>query len=479
MKVPSVLTLALLAFIVSQAQAADAETEKLPAAVSTALKQQHMSAKDLSVYVREIGSPSPLLAYGADAPRNPASTMKLLTTLVALERLGPAYTWKTEVYADAPVINGRLDGNLYLKGYGDPYLVIQHFWLFLRALRSNGLEDIHGDLILDQDYFAPTPVDPGEFDGQPLRAYNVQPNALLMNFQAVNIRFLPEPESKRLRIVIDPMPSQLEVDNGVRLTRHGCRGWNRALGMQVLHKPTHDQIIFSGRYDAGCGENEIFRVVTQPTRYIHGIFASLWGELGGRFDGTARAGSVPVGATLLYTGYSSPLSDIIRSVNKYSNNVMARQLLLTLGAEAEGPPGTEEKGIKVVHSWLAEHHLDFPELVLDNGAGLSREGRISARHLGELLLTAYNSLYMPEFFSSLPVLAMDGTLKRRQEDSDLAGRAHLKTGTLDDVRAQAGLVLDRQGRRMLVVTLQNARHAQGYGGEALQDALLHWVYERP
>lgn len=472
---PLALLTLILSLIAGQAQAADAVVENLPAAVTAALKQQHMSSKGLSVYVREIDSPLPLVAYGADTPRNPASTMKLLTTLAALERLGPAYTWKTEAYADAPVINGRLDGNLYLKGYGDPYLVIQHFWRFLRALRNNGLEDIHGDLVLDQDYFSPAPVDPGEFDGRPLRAYNVQPNALLVNFQAVDFRFLPEPEGKRLRIVADPLPSPLDVENHVRLTHDGCRGWSRALHMQVLH----DQVVFTGRYAADCGENEIFRVVTQPTQYIHGVFVSLWSEQGGRLDGGVRTANVPAGATLLHTGYSPPLSDIIRSVNKYSNNVMARQLLLTLGAEAQGPPGTEEKGIKVVRTWLADNHLDFPELVLENGAGLSREERISARHLGELLLTAYNSPYMPEFFSSLPVLAMDGTLKRRQEDSDLAGRAHIKTGSLDDVRAQAGLVLDRQGRRMLVVSLQNARHAEGYGGEAVQDALLHWVYERP
>ena len=175
--------------------------------------------------------------------------MKILTTLVALEKLGPAYAWKTEAYASAAVRKGRLDGDLYLKGYGDPYLVIEHFWRFLRALRNSGLEVIQGDLVLDQDYFSPAPVNPAEFDGRPLLAYNVQPNALLVNFQAVNIRFLPEPEADRLRIVADPLPSQLDVDNRVRLTRSGCRGWNRALGMKVLRKPLRDQIVFTGTYD--------------------------------------------------------------------------------------------------------------------------------------------------------------------------------------------------------------------------------------
>jgi D-alanyl-D-alanine carboxypeptidase/D-alanyl-D-alanine-endopeptidase (penicillin-binding protein 4) len=482
MKSSSIIAGALITLalgLCTQTPAAGHAVESLPESLSAVLKQQRMSAKGLSIYVREIGSPQPVLAFGADTPRNPASTMKLLTTLVALERLGPAYSWKTEAYAGASVRNGHLDGDLYLKGYGDPYLVIEHFWRFLRALRNGGLEVIQGDLVLDQDYFSPAPADPADFDGRPLRAYNVQPNALLVNFQAVNIRFLPEPEAKRLRIVADPLPSQMDVDNRVRLTSDGCRGWSRALGMQVRRLPLRDQIIFTGSYDADCGENEIFRVVTEPAQYIHGIFKSIWSELGGRFDGGVRTGSVPADAALVHTGYSPPLSDIVRSVNKYSNNVMTRQLLLTLGAEGDAPPGTEEKGIKVVRAWLAENHLDFPELVLENGAGLSREERISARHLGELLLTAYYSPTMPEFFSSLPVLAMDGTLRRRLGDSEFAGRAHLKTGSLDDVRAQAGILLDRQGRRMVVVSLQNARHADGYAGEAVQNALLRWVYERP
>ena len=170
---------------------------------------------------------------------------------------------------------------------------------------------------------------------------------------------------------------------------------------------------------------------------------------------------------------------MIRSINKYSNNVMTRQLLLTMGAELDTPPGTEDKGIRVVRDWLQQSSLDFPELVLENGAGLSRDERISARHLGELLLAAYYSPYMPEFMSSLPVLAMDGTLKRRMGGSDLAGRAHLKTGSLDDVRAQAGIMLDQQGRRMVVVALHNAPRAENYAGEAVQNALLRWVYERP
>jgi D-alanyl-D-alanine carboxypeptidase/D-alanyl-D-alanine-endopeptidase (penicillin-binding protein 4) len=275
------------------------------------------------------------------------------------------------------------------------------------------------------------------------------------------------------------MPANVEVDNQVTLAHGPCRGWGRNLGMKVRHENDQTRVIFSGTYDAACGDNELFRVVSEPAPYILGIFRALWTELGGRFEGGAREGTVPAEAHLLATAYSPPLADIIRSINKYSNNVMARQLLLTLGAEQAGAPGTTEKGIVAVRAWLKHRGLDFPELVLENGAGLSREEAISARHLGEVLLTAWRSPYMPEFISSFPISAMDGTLRKRFNEASFEGQMHLKTGSLQDVRSVAGYVQDRAGRRVVVVCLHNNPQADTAAGEAVQEAVLQWVYERP
>ncbi|MGE5240015.1 MAG: D-alanyl-D-alanine carboxypeptidase/D-alanyl-D-alanine-endopeptidase [Bacteroidota bacterium] len=482
-RIPAWLYLAGLLLALCRLPVAAAATPiatTLPAPIAAALKRQGLSTRGLSIYVQEIGQPEPLLAVAADKPRHPASTMKLLTTLATLEELGPAYRWKTEAYTSAPIRNGRLDGDLYLKGYGDPYLVIEQFWLFLRALRAQGLREIHGDLVLDQSYFARESGDSAEFDNQPLRTYNVLPNALLVNFQAVSFRFLPRPQANRVEIVADPMPANLEIENRVRLTQNACNGWGSHLGLKVLQRDGQTRVIFSGGYDAACGDHELFRAVSEPAAYILGTFRSLWSELGGSFDGAVREQAVPAGAPLLYTGYSPPLSDIIRSINKYSNNVMARQLLLTLGADRAGPPGTTEKGIAAIHAWLRDHDLELPELVLQNGSGLSREEEISARHLGAVLLAGWRSPYMPELVSSLPISAMDGTLRGRfNGETELDGRMHLKTGSLRDVRAIAGYMLDRQGRRMIVVCLHNSPRAETEAGAALQDALLQWVYERP
>jgi D-alanyl-D-alanine carboxypeptidase/D-alanyl-D-alanine-endopeptidase (penicillin-binding protein 4) len=252
----------------------------------------------------------------------------------------------------------------------------------------------------------------------------------------------------------------------------------RRLGLQAIHGSPVERVVFSGRMESGCGEAEFFRVVAEPTPHTHGVFTAVWRELGGRFEGKVREGAVPADARLLQRLVSPTLGDIVRSINKHSNNVMTRMLLLTLGAEG-GAPGTTAKGVARVRLWLAQRGLDFPEMILDNGAGLSREERISARHLGQVMLAGYRSPYMPEFMSSLPVSGEDGTMQRRHSGTELDGRTHLKTGTINGVRAMAGYLLDQRGRRVVVVSLHNDPRLNSAVGERVQDAILRWAYARP
>ncbi len=471
---------ALLVIAVSPfAWAKNPPDQQLPAPVAAALRRYDMSARSLSIVVRPADGSSSVLNFNADVPRSPASTLKLLTTLVSLEKLGPAYTWKTEAYGSGPVHHETLEGNLYIKGYGDPDLVIEDFWRFLHGLRESGIRNITGDLVLDRSYFAPEDTTPWAFDGHPLRPYNVLPSALLVNFQAVRIRFFPEPQRHRVRIVADPLPDRMSIVNHVRLVSGPCLGGARAVGMQETWSRYGERVTFSGDYAVDCGQGDRYRVLSDPRDYIGGIFRELWTGMGGHFSGKVRFARVQPSARLLYTEHSPPLAEVIRDINKYSNNVMARQLLLTLGAKFVQSPGTVEEGDRVVRAWLAANDMSFPELVVGNGSGLSRRARISARHLADVLIAAYNSPVMPEFFSSLPILSVDGTMKDRLDGTSLAGRAHLKTGSLDGVRSTAGIMLDDKGRRMVVVCLQNDPSADTAAGEVVQNALLKWIYHRP
>ncbi len=449
----------------------------LPAPLADALRREGVSAGAVSLFVQAVDAPRPLLVHLPDRPRNPASTMKLVTTFAALDRLGPAYRWKTEYWAArAPDPQGTLPGDLYLKGYGDPYLLNEYFWRQLRDLRHRGLRRINGDLVIDDSHFAPEPEDPAAFDGRPHRAYNLAPGALLLNFQAVELRFLPRDDG--VRVIADPHPEGLRIVNRLRPAAGPCRGW-RGVGLRIQARGEAAVVRLAGRYRRDCGARGLYRVVSGLRPYVLAVFRELWRGLGGAFDGSARRGRVPEGAVLLHRGESRPLAEILRAINKYSNNVMARQLLLTLAAEVLGPPATTAKGRQVLRAWLAEHGLLAPGTVIDNGAGRSRRGRLTARQLGGLLLRAYRHPYMAEFVSSLALTGTDGTLQKRHNGHALAGRGHIKTGLLDDVRALAGYLTAAGGRRYVVVLLDNHRGAHGPGGERIQDALLDWVHRRP
>ncbi|MEO7386578.1 MAG: D-alanyl-D-alanine carboxypeptidase/D-alanyl-D-alanine-endopeptidase [Gammaproteobacteria bacterium] len=450
----------------------------LPTTVDRVLVQRNLPASSVSAFVQRIGSGEPLLVFNADVPRNPASVIKLVTTFSALEALGPAYTWRTDVFVDGRIAGGTLTGDLLLKGHGDPYLITERLWLLQRELRNRGLRVIDGDLVIDNTWFAREELDPGAFDGQTYRAYNALPDALLVNYQAVNFTFRPDAASGRIEILSDPVLANLEVENKMRLFRGGCGSSKSGISMVVGSSPTRPRVTFSGALASQCEEYQLLRSVLDGPTFAYGAFRGLWEEQGGRLTGTFRQGQVPAGKTPLLTFESPPLAEVIRSVNKFSNNVMTRQIFLTLGAERFGAPGTLEKGEKATLAILSAHGLNFPELRLGNGAGLARDTRISAASLGQLLLAAHASPFQPEFQASLSIAGLDGTTRKRFVRDPLAGDMHLKTGTLNGVTAIAGFVHSASGTDYVVVMVVNGPKATWGGGLEAQNALLQWVHQR-
>jgi D-alanyl-D-alanine carboxypeptidase/D-alanyl-D-alanine-endopeptidase (penicillin-binding protein 4) len=451
-----------------------ADNDELPVGVRSALNIRQVPEDTLSVHIADVETGEVVLEYMAATPRNPASTMKLLTTLVALDTLGPAYRWKTDVYALGEIKNGRLEGDLLLKGYGDPFLVTERFWQMLRSIRRAGIDEISGDLLIDDSYFDIGAYDPGAFDKQPLRAYNVAPNALLTNFKVVRYWF--EPNGQSVKVIIDPPLDNLRVTNQLRVTPGSCRGYQR--GIAVSGNGRDDEVTFSGRFPGGCERYAMDRAVLSHNEFTYGLFRSLWSESGGRFDGAWENTVVAEDKEPLLSFESLPLFEMIARVNKHSNNVMARQVLYTLSSEVLGPPGTEAGGRDVIAKWLAAKDLEPSELALENGAGLSRESRITAADMAALLQFAWVQPYMPEYLASMSLTGLDGTLSRRFGDSDLVGKAHLKTGSLDHVTAIAGYVQARSGRRFTLVVMQNYEDIHRGPGEEVQEALLRWLYEQ-
>jgi serine-type D-Ala-D-Ala carboxypeptidase/endopeptidase (penicillin-binding protein 4) len=460
---------AALAVFCSLARGADPAPvgAPVPSAYLARLAAAHIPNEAAAVIVKPLDGGTLSWSANEGKPMNPASTMKLLTTYSALHLLGPAFTFRTEVLSDAPLIGEVLRGNLYVRGAGDPKLVIEDLWLLIDRLRGFGIHEIRGDLVLDKSIFDPIDHDPAQFDGEEGRAYNVGPDPLLLNFKSIAITLVPDSVAKVARVVVVPEVAGLKFTRTVPTVEGGCGDWRGRLQADISDPMN---IRLRGFYPLACGERAIYLGALGHTNYFAAVFRALWERQGGVWAGKVQEATVPAGARLIAAQESPPLAMLIRDINKFSNNVMTQQLFLTMGA-ASGEPGNPARGGAAVRNLLSARGIEAPGLVLENGCGLSRVERITAATLGNVLSDAWKSQWMPELMASLPISGVDGTMKARNV---VSGAAHMKTGMLEDTRAVAGYVLAASGKRYVVVAIIN--HPNAGRGTGAHDALIEWVY---
>nr|WP_228529836.1 D-alanyl-D-alanine carboxypeptidase/D-alanyl-D-alanine-endopeptidase [Diaphorobacter caeni] len=460
----------------SATSSVSSQQQALPPSVEAALQRAKVPREALSAMVVELDAPAKAattttrLAFRADEPANPASVMKLITTYAALDLLGPAFQWETPVYFDAQPQDGALRGNVYIQGGGDPQLVLERLWLTMRRLRAMGVTVIVGDIVLDRSAFDIATRDAAKFDGEPWRPYNVAPDALLINFKAMNMRFVPDAAAGVARISYEPPMGGMQLPATVPLAAAAtaCGDWQGGLKAELAEP---GRISFLGSFPSSCGEREWAIAPADPDGYAARAIEGMWRELGGKVTGTVRDGRVPAGLKPVFSNKSLSLAEVIRDINKYSNNVMTQQLFLTLGLQATGR-GTWESGRQAMNSWWRSRWPQLTPPVWENGAGLSREERVTARALSGMLQTAWASPQMPELLSSLPIVGVDGTM-RRVNTVSAKGMAHLKTGTLRDVTALAGVVNSNSGKRYVLVGMIN--HPLAPNARPALHALVDWV----
>ena len=480
-------------------QTAAPALQQLPAEVTQALARAKVPAEAMSVViaplppapgtvnprpepVNPVGNanaqpapqtfPGPRLAWRGDVSSNPASVMKLVTTYAGLDMLGPNHLWRTRVYHTGRIEGGVLQGDLIVRGGGDPKLVVERLQDLVAAIMAKGVRVVRGDIVLDNTVFNLPEHDAAAFDDEPLRPYNASPDGLLMNFKSLVFKLTPDPANQRALVETVPPIAHVNLPTSVPLTRGACGNWKTALGAN-FNDPLN--IHFAGRYASGCGEREWAVAYPDPQHYAARVFEGVWRQAGGAVIGQVHLARTPAGARPLVTGMSLPLTSIIADINKYSNNVMAQQLFLTLSSAGDQRGSFRESKGRLAR-WWREHFGLRPAPQIENGSGLSRQERISASSLTAMLQRAASGPYAGPFMESLSIAGVDGTTARmrsRSPNSAAIGNARLKTGTLRDVTAIAGYAYGLSGRVYTVVAFIN--HPNAVNARVALDRVVDWA----
>ncbi|MBV6273007.1 D-alanyl-D-alanine carboxypeptidase/D-alanyl-D-alanine-endopeptidase [Alcaligenaceae bacterium CGII-47] len=452
---------------------AGAMAQSLPPELQKAWAAARIPSGDLSLHVQDVDG-RVLISHQAMTPRNPASVMKMVTTWAALSGLGPDYVWRTTLSAQKGAVidqQGSLKGPLYIQAAGDPMFPIDDLWDLLRQLRLRGIKNLN-EVVIDRSLFGPVTIDPGDFDDSPDRPYNASPDAMMVNFGASRLLFQPDAQAKKWIAIVDPPTKNIRIEGQIGWSDVRCPG-SPVISTRIEPRGTQSIVHVQGTAAGSCGEFSVYRLALGQSEYFASMFRLLWKELGGTLARDIVSGTVPGSATPLVWHDSPALADVIRQINKRSNNVMARMLLLTLGAEMNGRGATAQSAGGSVLQLLHNQGVDTTGWTLDNGSGLSRSGRVTAQGLAGMLQVAWRSALMPEFVSSLAISGVDGTVRRRLRDESTRGQAHLKTGTLRDARALAGYVRGASGKRYILVSMVNGPNSAGV--RAFDDALVRWL----
>lgn len=408
------------------------------------------------------------LEHQADQPFNPASTIKVVTTRAALGLLGEDFRFKTRIWAQGRLRQGVFQGVMTLQGGGDPKLVKEDLEQMVAGLRAKGYRELRGEWRLDGGLFAEPEAPPGQFDGQPLKPYNVTPHAAMLNFKAVRLSMWRA--GHQVKLQADPGLYGLALRSALQLVPGHC-----SANQFHLDWADSGRLVVRGKMGRSCPGAELYVSVFDHLQFAHRLFAQAWRAAGGTFSMTAKAGRVPEGSELALEWTSPrPMLELLADINKLSNNPMARTVFLGLSAQTGGA-GTREDASLKVSQWLLKRGLHFPEMVLDNGSGLSRHERISARNMTRLLLDGIQGLGAVRWVETLPAAGLEGTLRRRLKDERVRGKAWVKTGTLDEVRAYAGYVQAKSGRMIAFSAFVN--HPQARLARVPLDQLVEWMIE--
>ncbi|XKH00288.1 D-alanyl-D-alanine carboxypeptidase/D-alanyl-D-alanine-endopeptidase [Marinobacter nauticus] len=442
-------------------------------------EQSLHTTEGLSVAAIPLNGPGIDQYVNADQLMSPGSIMKLVTTYAALELLGPNYRWTTDFLTDGTMAGDTLDGNLYVRFSGDPKLTIERLWTTLGELRAMGINRITGDLVLDGTRFR---VDGGfpKFDDSgddPYAPFLVEPSAYLTNLNLLH--FQVRSDERGTRAWSAPALQEITIDNQVTALPEGpCPARRNFDWTPVFHEGNQVTVRVTGELPQGCRTSKYLSLLSQE-QYSASLIRSLLSDIGVQVSGGNRLAEVPEEAQLVLRTRSPDLVTMIRDINKWSSNVMARQMLLNIGAELRQEDDLDDRvaGIKAIYHWLEGKGINTAGMVIDNGSGLTRHGRITARQGADILQHAWNSPFAADLMASMPIIAMDGTMANRLKNIGMDGEGRIKTGLLANVRSVAGFTRDENNTTWAVVGMVNNDPA--WNGKAVLDRVLYSLHFQP
>lgn len=469
---------------------AQTPTDSLPASIHQKIYELNFSADEVSIWVKPIDGGLPIINHHAHTPRTPASTQKLIATLIALDMLGAEYHWYTHVYQKGVVIRGVLYGDVVIKGFGDPSLTHERLKVLFEHLSAKGIKHIQGNILVDNSAFKDVAADVNAFDGHGIRAYNAQPNALLINFGTVEVDILPSGvlhateqtdkigrpvqvfvPSGDTRAALQVLPPLADFESPKTINAINDNACNGEPKLEL----TSTYLRAVGAVKSACGRMTRWLTFAESDVFIQKAIKGTWKQFDPQFSGQVKLikSSQLLGLPLI-SYPSRPLAQQIYDINQYSNNVMTEQVALSLPLSLGEQVSTYTKTFALMDKWWHMHLKSTPP-VMSRASGLCRDCKVAPYAMGELLEYAYHQPYFATFKESLPVAGRTGTMAKlayRHANHPAIERAFIKTGTLDDVTSMAGYVMDSQGRWYVAVGMVNAPNASGRGAVAILDEML-------
>ncbi|NBX93984.1 MAG: D-alanyl-D-alanine carboxypeptidase/D-alanyl-D-alanine-endopeptidase [Proteobacteria bacterium] len=387
----------------------------------------------------------------------PASVSKIFTSYSVLKRLKPNFTFKTGIFVSGSVNDGKLSGDLYVRGSGDPSLVSERMWLLVNEFVRSGIKTIQGNIIIDSSYFDSEKNPETRPKYLKDQAYNAPVGAFSFNFNTTTIFVNPaDGPGKPPKVYTDPDNSYIDVVNQATTGKPDSSLTIQVSRTEYVKGDLGDTVLLRGSIPMGHKELRFYRNIVNPALYSGHMLKTFMEQRGLRVEGTVVEGSVSPSAKQVIEFESQPLWHIVWGLNKFSNNFVADQLMKKLGAEMWGPPGTLQKGVAAIQDIVED--LGFPKnsFSIVDGSGLTRSTQVTPKMIYQVLLSAHQDFGMyPEFISSLGIAGEDGTLRNRIPGSDNQAPLRGKTGTLDGVSSLAGYVPSKDGELLAFAILLN------------------------